>query len=224
MATKLNIVAQYAMDSFLQTYRVTTDFFVLEDFIFHSAAAAATVYQQQYERKYNELKADGQKDEVVAFSNDFLSTQILPVEKKDGEIYAKLKEQVFSFTYDQSQTGVQNVFCNKPTPAYELERSDVDELWQLDYLPKTNKIFWLLDGDRIVLKKKGVCNVQELKVLFVPQINSDNPEVLLPDAIVAPVIDIVVKGMMERGQGKIVKKKMDGNENKAFQTEANIKP
>lgn len=222
MATKLNIVAQYAEDSFLQTYRVTTDFFIIEDWIFHCAAAAAAFYQAMYEKVYAQQRADGQKDEVVAFSNDFLSSQILDVQNKDGELFAKLKENVFSFAYDQSNVGVQNVFCVKPGPPYELERSDVDENWWLKYLPKTNRIFWALDGDRIVLNKKGDCNVQQIRVLYVPEINTNNPETLLPDGLVKPVIDAAVMSMMEKGQGKVVKKKNDGQENKILQNEANI--
>lgn len=223
MATKLNIVAQFAQDAFLQSYRVTTDFFDLDDFIFHCAAAAAAFYQQLYEKEYARMRQDGQKDEVVAFSNDFLSTQVVPVGNKDGRLVAKLTEDVFSFAYDQSNVGVQNVFCVDPAPSYELERSDIDEFWQLEYLPITNKIFWALDGSEIELKKRGNCNVKKIKVWYVPQINSDNPETLLPDGLVKPVIDATVTTMMELGKGKVVKKTLDQNENKLVQTEANVK-
>jgi hypothetical protein len=221
MATKLNIAAQYAMDSFLTTYRVTTDFFDIDDFIFHCSAAAAAIYQSLYEREYAKQRQDGEKDSVVAFSNDFLSSQILDVKKEGGEVFAKLKEPVFSFAYDQSNTGFQNVFCVLPKPAYELERSDVDELWQLEYLPKTNRIFWAVDGDKILLISKGQCNVQSIKLLYVPQINANNPENLLPDGIVKAVIESAVLSIKELGKDKVVKKTTDMNENKVVQSEAN---
>jgi hypothetical protein len=221
MATKLNIAAQYAMDSFLKTYRVTTDFVDLQDFIFHAAASAAAIYQALYEREYAKQRADGEKDSVVAFSNDFLSSQVLKVENKDGEVFATLKEGIFSFAYDQSQVGCQNVFCFTPKPQYEIERSDVDELWQLQYLPFTNRNFWALDGERILIIQKGICNIKEIKVLYVPQVNADNPETLLPDGIVKAVIDSTVNTIRELGQGKIVKKTNDLNENAVPATEIN---
>lgn len=209
------------MDQFLQTYRVTTDFFDIDDFVFHCAAAAAAFYQQLYEKEYARMRQDGQSQEVVSFSNDFLSSQICDVKFEDGKRVAKLKEDVFSFAYDQSNVGVQNVFCFNPKPEYELERSDVDELWQLKYLPITSRIFWALNGSDIEIVKKGECNVQQIKVLYVPEINSNNPEALLPDGLVSPVIASVVGTMRDLGQGKIVKKTMDQNDNKSVETEIN---
>ena len=221
MATPLKIVAQQCQDAYEQDFRGSTSFFVLQDFIFNAAATAAAIYQQMYREVYAQKRADGEKDEVVAFSNDFLSAQVLDVKKENGEVYAILKEQVFSFAYDQSQVGVQNVFCIKPAPIYELERSDVDELWQLQYLPKTNRIFWALEENKILIIAKGICNVSQIRVLYVPQINSNNPETLLPDGIVKPVIDATVQAMREQAQ-KTVKKSLDLNPNISPQTEANL--
>lgn len=220
MATPLNIVGQYSQDGFEQNYRNSASFFTLDDFIFQAAASVAAFYQQLYEKEYARMRWDGQKDEVVAFSNDFLSTQTLKVQNKYGETFAILKEQIFSFAFDASNVGLQNVFCSKPAPQYELERSDVDELWQLKYLAATNTIFYALDGERILLIKKGLCNVEEVKVLYVPAINSNNPTVLLPDAIVKPVIDATVQTMREQAQ-KIIKKTNDLNPNVVQATEIN---
>ena len=221
MATQLKIAAQYAMDSFLKSYRVTTDFFDITDFTFHCAAAAAAVYQALYDKEYARMRSDGQKDEVVAFSNDFLSTQILDVKSEGGEVFAKLKENVFSFAYDQSNVGVQNVFCFTPAPQYELERGDIDELWQYQHLPVANKIFWALDGDRILLIKKGVVNVSKIRVLYVPEISANNPEVLLPDGIVKAVMEAAVESIRTMGGERVIKKTTDLNENASPQTETN---
>lgn len=222
MATPLNIVASYAQDAFLQNYRVPTDFFDITDWVFHTAAAAAKFYQDLYEKEYARMRVDGQGSEVAAFSNDFLSDQFLKIEKKDGEIFATLTQQVFSFTYDQSNVGVQNVFVNVPRPSYELERSDIDEDWQFQYLPISNKIFWQLDGNLIRIKTTGACNVQEIRVIYVPEINSNNPETQLPDGIVRDVITMAVSTMKELAKGVIVKKELDQNENKSLQTESNL--
>lgn len=223
MASPLNIVASHAQDSFLQDYRVTTDFFNDDDWLFFCAAGAADIYQKLYEREYAKNRADGQKDEVVAFSNDFLSTQELKVITENGETFAKLKENIFSFAYDQSNVGCQNVFCIDPRPQYELERSDVDELWQLKYLPRTSTSFWALDADRILLVNKGQSNVNKIKVLYVPEVNANNPETLIPDGIVLAVIQSAVQSVKELGQGRVVKKTLDQNPDTSMQTEANLK-
>lgn len=222
MATPLNIVAQYAQDAFLQNYRVSTDFATIEDWIFHCSAGAAKFYQTLYEKEYARMRADGQADEVVAFSNDFLSDQFIKVEEKDGEIFARLTQQVFSFAYDQSNVGIQNVFCNVPRPAFELERGDIDEFWQYEYLPNSKKTFWALDGSIIRLKKQGLCNVKELRVIYVPEISINNPEAQLPDGIVSDVIDLAVTSMKNYNQNVIQKQVIDENGNKSFSTEGNL--
>jgi|GEM_PF-3280674 len=222
MAVPLEIVAQQTEDLVLQNYRVPTDFFTLDDYIFNCAATAAKLYQTLYEKEYARMRAAGEDDEVVAFSNDFLSDQFLEVKSSDDGYIAKLKEQVFSFAYDQSNVGIQNVFCSLPKPSFELERGDIDEFWQYDFLPKTNKIFWAIDGGVIRLKPQGICNVKEIRVIYVPEINAKNPKTELPDGIVSDVITGTANMMRSLNQNWVQKTVLDENPNKIVAGETNI--
>lgn len=225
MATPLKIVAQSAEDAFLQNYRVPTDFFNIEDWIFYTAASITKFYQTMYEKEYQRMRVEGTTDEVVSFSNDFLSSQVLKVSTKDGETFAELQEPVFSFVYDQSNSGIQNVFVVEPRPSYELERGNISEFWQYETLPVTSKIFWALDGKKIILKTKGGCNVGQIRVVYVPAMdnNNPNPDAEVPDGIIADVISLTVGTMKQLGQGNVEKQTLDQNANKAFETEANLK-
>lgn len=222
MAAKLNIVSQYAMDLYYQNYKTPTDFFSLEDFQFHIGAAATSFYDQLYRLEYARMKSEGETGEVVSFSNDFLSSQILKVQKDENEYFSNLIFDVLSFTYDQSNVGIQNVFVTIPRPSYELERSDIDEFWQFAYLPQTNRIFWALDGERIRYRTVGKCNIQEVRVVYVPSIDGTDGEVEMPDGIVDNVINSCLQKMRAMA-GRPVKMSLDGNMNETIQTEMNPK-
>src|SRR5215469_14809994 len=103
MATPLNIVAQSCEDAFLQNYRVPTDFFNIEDWIFYTAASVSKFYQTLYEKEYQRMRSEG-LDEIVSFSNDFLSSQVLKVLPKEEGLIAELKAPVFSFVYDRNNS------------------------------------------------------------------------------------------------------------------------
>ena len=222
MATPLNIVAQSCEDAFLQNYRVPTDFFNIEDWIFYTAASVSKFYQTLYEKEYQRMRSEG-LDEIVSFSNDFLSSQVLKVLPKEEGLIAELKAPVFSFVYDRNNSGIQNIFVVDPKPSYELERGNIDEFWQYNLLPVTNKIFWALDGNKIILKNRGQCNVGQIRVIYVPAISSDRPDDEVPDGIIGDVINLTVGTMKQLAQGNVEKQTLDQNANKAFETEANLK-
>lgn len=207
-----------AMDSYYGDYKPSSAFFDLPDFIRYAATSATDFYNKLYQQQYAQMRADGKKDEVIAFSNDFLLDQILRVEFKDGEYFSTLEKPVMSFVYDESNVGVQNVFPLQPR-GYELERSDIDELWQFQYWPVSNRISWALDGKRILYVNRGKCNLEKVKVIYVPSITGDDPEVELPDGIVYSVISQTVGTMRGLLQNNVLKKASDYNENKTIQSE-----
>lgn len=220
MAIKLKYVAQACLDDYYQNYKTPTDFFDLNDFIYRCGAAATDFYNKLYREQYALMRADGETGEAVSFSDDFLATQELKVETKDGEVFAKLEKQVMSFVYDQSNVGISNVFRLKPSPVEEIERSDIDEFWQLKYLPTTCRIFWALDGEKVRLFNNTKNNVKEIRVLYVPSINGTDGDVELPDGIVQPVTMAVMTNMRNYA-GKPIKTSLDNNPNTTLQSEAN---
>jgi hypothetical protein len=214
MAQKIAIVAQYAMDQYYQNYRGNTDFFELSDFVFHCGAAIAEAYLQQYEMRRQEMRQEA-KEEIVSFSHDWLSEQILKVEKQQRETVAVLKQMPLSFPYDKQDTGIQDVFCLDP-PGTDLERSNITEVWQQAYYPFTNRIFWWVDQGKIKFYNKGICNVNQIRVLYVPTISDD---MLVPDGVIELAVVNTIAKLKQLAQGVVIKKSLDQNDNKTIETE-----
>lgn len=215
MGKHITIVAQYAQDSWYQNYKSNSEFFGIEDFVFHVGATVADAFQQEYRAQYAELRQQ-KSDSVVIFDPSWLNEQILPVENKDGELSATLKFSILNFAYDQQTVGVQSVFSTKPNPGRELERSSVNETWMYPYLPVTDRIFYRVDRDKIKVFKGGLCNVNEIRVLYVPAIGED---MIVPDGLVDYAITNTVIKMKQLKDGVLVKKSLDGNVNKIPETE-----
>lgn len=217
MAEAIQIVAQYTMDEFYQNYRGTSDFFELKDFVFHCGATVAEGYQQGYDLKYAEMRQD-HVEEIVSFSHDWLLEDILKVEKKSHETFVTLKQRPMSFPYDKQDTGVQEVFSQDPYGT-ELERSNITEIWQQRYYPVTSRIFWWVDRTKIQFYNKGGCNINYARVLYVPEISEN---MLIPDSLVSYAVTNTVMRMKQIAQGVVIKKSLDGNDNKVIQTEIDM--
>ena len=216
MAKPLPIVAQYAQDAYFGNYKDASQFFDLSDFIFHCGAAASDFYQKQYEARYAELRALKQED-VVGFPADWLLSQTLKVERKDGETFVKLTKNIMAFTYSNESVGAQDVLPVRPRDA-NLERTTLAASWQNKLVPFTNRIFWWIQKDRILFFNKGGCNINEVEVFYIPSINE---EMLVPEGIIKYVVDQTVSTMRQLEQGIIVKKAADGQPNLVLEGEVN---
>lgn len=219
MAESIQIVGSRTMDMFFQSYRSQNDFFDLPDFVYYCGTTIADIFQKEYKAKYAELRAF-KSDDVVGFPADWLLEQNLKVENKDGILSAVLQEPIMSFSYDNQVVGVQDVLPLKPHDV-ELERSTIAEKWQLKYVPTISRVFWYVQGNRILFVQKGLCSVKEVTVLFIPAISDS---MLVPDGIVKQVIDQTVATMKTIAQGNVVKSSLDGNQNEILQLEANTLP
>jgi hypothetical protein len=217
MAEALPIVAQRTMDQFFQSYKSSSQFFDLEDFIFYTGATIADIYRQEAQQKYAELRALKQ-DEVVTFPADWLLEQRLKIVRKDNETYGELSRPVMSFSWDNQVIGVQDVLPVKPIDAI-LERTTQDAAYQCRHVPYTNRIFWYVKRNKILFQNKGGCNVSEVSVLYIPALNDS---VLVPDAIIDIAINQTVLKMKQVAQGTIEKKGIDGQQkNITIETEMN---
>jgi hypothetical protein len=216
MPQPLPIVSQRSMDLYYQSYKSSSQFFDLDDFIFHCGSTLADIYQNEARLKYAELR-QSKSDEVVSFPADWLLEQKIKVERKDNETFATLDKPVMGFSYDNQVLGVQEVVSFKPLGT-KLERTTQAARWQSDLLPFTNRVFWYAQGEKVYFFNKGGCNIQEVKVFYVPSIGKD---MLVPDGVVKMVIDQTVATMKGLGQGTVVKKDIDGNQNMVTQTEMN---
>lgn len=214
MSQPLPIVAQYAMDEFYQNYRSGSDFFTLSDFSFHCMSTIAAAFKAEFEQRRAELRQDRQ-DEIVSFSHDWLSEQILTVEHKSREIFAVLEQRPMSFPFDMQDTGIQEVLPLSPFGTI-LERSSITEIWQFRYLPATDRIFWYLDRGKLKFFNKGSCTINEIRVLYVPTICETMD---VPDGIIDVAVSGTVAKMKQLAQGVVIKKSLDENDNKTLETE-----
>jgi hypothetical protein len=213
MSVPINQVAQYAMDAYYRDYKGNSDFFDLDDFIFHCGATAADYYRQEWAAKYAELKAE-KSESLVSFGEEMLIEATLQAKPINGGFCADIDFNYLTFTYDHQSGGIQNVFSR----GMELERSSVGQKWQLNSLPVTSRIFWYVMGKKIFLFTNGAQNVVELQVLYIPGIG---PKMELPDGVVKYVIDTTVSIMRQIEQGKIIKETNDGNNNAVMESEIN---
>lgn len=216
MSQQLVIIAQWAMDDFYQNYRSYQDFFNLQDFIDRAGAVVGAIYKDEFDRLRAELRQERQ-DEAISFSGDWLSEQVLAVALQDGEMVAELQQKPMSFPFDNQNSGIQDVFAVKP-PGVILERSNINEIWQYNYLPSTNRIFWRLDRSKLKFFSKGVCPLKEVRVLYAPTVSEDME---VPDGIIHAALTQTVLSMKGKAEGVVVKKALDGNDNKTLQTEVN---
>lgn len=216
MAKQLKYVAQEAMDNFFASYRADFQFFDLDDFIRYTGNAVTKIYQTYYETQYKELRAD-RKDEIVTFDTGMLSEQIAEVENKDGVLIAKCLEPFMSFMWDQQNTAIQDVIIIEPAGSQELERTTLAAKWQLNYMPKTNKIWWYPEIKNIYFVNKGTCNIKKVKILYIPEMY---PEALIADGIIQDAIAATVLMVRQLTDKTVVKKTLDNNENLILPLEA----
>lgn len=217
MPKLLKYIAQSCMDEYYQNYKSDFQFFDLEDFISNCGDTISDIYQKYYELQYKDLRNE-RKDEVVVFDTGMLSSQILKVEQKDGKLSAAIISPVMTFMYDQSNCGIQVVIDDKNDT--ELERTTINELWQLEYLPKTNRIFFYADMDKIKFVKKGDCDLLNVRVLYVPLMHPDAP---IPDTIADQAIQKTILQMRQLAEKEVIKKGLDNNDNKILETELDKK-
>lgn len=224
MPATLKYIGQTAMDNFFQDYRPNGGFFTLDDFVLRAATTIAEFYQKNYDAQY-QMNRQEKSDEVISFSSDILSEQDLTIEKKDGEIFATLVAPIMAFIHDKQSTGAQELIPISPNDV-QLERSNITETWQYRLIPYTNRIFWRLQGDKIKFFKNGRCNINAVKLLYIPAVMDKDGnlqyDALIADGVADMAINITVLKMKQVKDGIVVKELNDGQGNKILQNEANL--
>lgn len=217
MPQKAKYIAERASDDFYQNFSTPTDFFTRDDFLVRVGSVAADYYQKEWKRMYDELRAE-RITEIVGFDAGFLSEQFVKVKKENNTWIGNIVKQAVSFPYDMQNSGYQLVFDVKT--GKEIERSNAHETWQDEYLPFNSKLFFYIDRNQIKITTKGNCNIQEVRILYVPSIKIGDGEEELPDGIIGYCVGATVEYMRQMA-GRPVKKSLDGNQNESVQTEMN---
>jgi hypothetical protein len=214
MSKQLNFIGQQALDLFYQNYKSDVDFFDVDDATSYAGNAVASIYQKLFDLKRAEIRAE-KKDEIVTFDVGVLSQQILNVIKSGNSYKAAFTSPIMSFFTDSNTSGIQEVIVTSPV-GVEVERTSISQLWQQKFTPSTNVIFWYSDSININFIVKGNCNVNTVVVYYVPAVNET---MLVPDGIVEDAIKETLQLMMAAKNGVVIKKSIDGNQNKIMETE-----
>ncbi len=217
MGQKIAMIAQLCQDDYEQNYANGTSFFTLQDYILRAGNVASDFYRNMWMQVYQELRQE-KRDEVVGFEPSVLSEQTIKLKKEGIEWIGEIEKPAMSLPYDKQTSGISNVFDLKT--GKELERSNVNETWQYQYQPYTNRLFYRIDRNKIKIFTKGSANVQEVRVLYVPSITIGDGEAELPDGMVNYVVMTTVSQMRALAD-RPIKMTMDQNPNIKFETEFN---
>lgn len=213
---KLNIIAQYAMDAYYRDFKADSQFFDIDDFIFHVGNTVTDLYLQEYRIEKARIRQE-KSDEVVSFSSDWIPHVEVIFENKNGEISATLPKSVMAFPFNSDTVGVQDIIATSPRGA-KLERGSISELWSYAYLPDSDRIYWWVEQNNIFAFKKGSANLQKAKVFYIPVMDGDSE---VPDGVINYVILTTVTNMRQMETGVVIDKTNDGNSNKVLQSEIN---
>ena len=217
MSKRLKFVAQEAMDLFYADFKSDIEFFDLDDFILYCGNSVEEIYSAWFKEQYALIRQE-KKDEIVSFDPTWCDSQILDVSEIEGRLFATYKQPIMAFPYESQSSGLQNVFPVEMGAAYEFERSSLDAVWHLKYLPTTNRIFFYSDINGVGFVNKGKCNVRKARVLYIP---SPHGLMNVPDGIVDMVKTKAVATIKELDKNNVVKKSLDQNLNRIIQSELN---
>jgi hypothetical protein len=217
MGQKIVYIAQLIQDDYEQNYASGVSFFTLQDYVIRAGNVAADFYKNQWRVMYDELRQE-RREEVVGFDPTTLSEQFVKLKREGSEFIGILEKPAMSLPYDKQTSGFSNVFDAKT--GQELERSNVNETWQYQYQPYTNRLFFIIDRNKVKVFTKGAANVQEVRILYVPSITIGSGEDELPDGMVNYVVMTTVSQMAALA-GRPIKMALDSNPNMKFETEFN---
>lgn len=218
MATEaLTRAAQAVMDIYYNDFAPEDAFFSVEDFGHWIGVIydkdVDDIARSTYSNSFSET-GSGQ----ITFSPDFVKSKEYKVKHLDGELFVELDIQVASFTYDNQNSGIQEIFpIGKKGNCGEYIRTTWDQLWKLKMVPYSNVVWWYSSADRLEFKNNSGCYPQNVRVMYVP--SSEDEQFTLPKSREFDIATRAWALMMQAKQGIV---DMTNNGNKLVTTETEI--
>lgn len=179
--------------------------------------AYAGILRQQYLDSYKMLRQEGGNFvEIVQFDQQWLKTEVVQVKKdeKSGLFTASLTAKIFTFPFDQSSTGIQQVRSVRFDQC-DLVRTRPSFVWKKKYLPTTKNVFWWPEQDILYLTS-DCC--KELQVLYVPSMDED---IELQQGVADQIKEQVLKLFFAARQGNFPDNTNDSRPPSSPESEAN---
>ncbi len=218
MATLVE-TAQNCMDLYYQQFKSDEDFFELYHFKYLCGVAQAKLLQVEYEKAYaRSLQIHG-IPEARMNPQWFISEN---VELKASDIADKeieLKDCPFTFLYDASSTGIENVYPLNGKCG-DFIRMSIDDKWKLKSSPATNIVWWFPFGKKIGFMNLH-CGLKQVKVVYIPSLAKLEDTCGIADGIEADIITWVLNLMAAARNGAVVDMTNDQNPNKVIESEIN---
>lgn len=214
---KLAILAQDIMDMYYQDFKEDEEnHFDLDFFKRQVLDAHARLLREEYLQAYAILRSNGgHLVEVVCLGENYITKKRFKLEKDDVSGVWKVKlGKVFSFPYDNSSTGIQDVTPIKYDGCV-MVRSKRSKQFMKRFQPETTITRWWPEINEIFFDK-NCCS--EVNVFFIPD-SADDSEI--NPAFADMIKDTVLDRMFRAKNGNVIDQTNDGNKNAIPQTEIN---
>jgi hypothetical protein len=214
---QIDILAQDIMDLYYGDFKEENeDFFDIDFFIRQVEDTHAFILREEYKQMYAMLRADNRhKVDMVSIPDRWLVRGSLEVKSdKDAPAYVALKNEIFSFPYDQTSCGVQDVI---PLEDCTLIRSSYSDVWKEKFTGKIGRWFIIPDNEGVKIGFKNYTG--KVEVLYVPVAGA---KTFIDEGLADQIKDIILNRMFKAKSGEgVIDKTNDSNPNAIPETEIN---
>lgn len=214
----LLIEAQNIMDTYFQDFAPDDSFWRIEDFAGWVAKAHGKIADDVAKEIYKGSLAE-MGTGLITFSQDWWAKKESIAEIKDGKYYIPLSFKYLGFSYDNQNSGIQELLSDEGHP---MVRTTLTELWILNGMSKNKMIYWYPDGDKIKFKFNGDCKPKNISIYYLPTGEDENFK--LPSSKAFEIATLAYNFMQSAKQGTpFVDKTNNSNQNISQPTEIDSK-
>jgi hypothetical protein len=179
VSKRLKQVAQGIMDSYYQDYAPDDAFFRIEDFAFWLGNAYGKYADEVAKEIYTKSLQEGGTGMII-FSQEWWARKDYDVEDKDGELTATVDYKTVAFTYDNQNSGIQELMpVGKEGNCGSYIRTSLTNLWILKGMGKNSVVYWYPDfnqENKPVVKFKifSDCKPKRVSIYYIPSVEDEN--------------------------------------------------
>lgn len=212
-------LAQDIMDLYYQDFKDDNEqHFDIEFFDRQVDDAYAAILREEYIEQYNMLRNEGRgRIDIVTFDSSWLKSELVDLKKHESGLwFVELSQKVFSFPFDQSNVGIQDVRSGKYDADCNFIRDNPDSAWKNKHLPKTRGLTFWWPEDGKVFFDNDCC--KQARVLYIP---SGGKDLEMQQGVANQIKEYVLRLMKFAKDGVVTDMTNDSNSNQGAQTETN---
>lgn len=214
---QLSETAQNTMDLYYQQYKSDEDFFQFYHFQYLNSVVYGKILQEEYEKSYKLSLAERGIGEATMNPEWYVPAELDVVPSEEGDREVVLPSCPFTFRFDRSSTGIQNI-SQLAGRCGEFIRISAEETWKLKSAPNTDIIWWYPLGNKIIFPKIH-CGLKKVRVLYIPSLKELDDNCAIPDSMAHDIIAGTLNLMFIARSGGVVDMTSNQNPNKVMETE-----